>query len=643
MSGVLTLDDALGSDDQGSLAGSSELPGREPIGRGHLLWALVTCTLVWIPLFVLRVQAHQANVDDFLYAQISRTISDHHNVIRSFLHTGQTAPVVPTLAAVGAHTAGLYGAMVVQLPILLLAVAGAFVLARTWMSSTASMVTALAVGLNVETLGYAVMLHFAVACMAGVLWVFAAYLRSGRFRTWGWSIVFGVAVAALLLSRSVAPIYVAPAAIAIAVDLVLDLRANGMRSFVPPVVALGVIVVLAAPWWLISGPSALHYLVSAGYQSSGGYISQGGARFNPSAMVSRVKSELSEVGWGESWALGVAVVVALVTAVSRWSEIRRMRLGLLVTFVILSVLILMTSANPSTALGLPILAVSIEACAVPISLLSSYWLRAVVPAVLGVLVVGAAFQAGTKLNVWWPPPPYRNAIIEAGGSSRTNSDLITAQVAQYVGSKPTLVLKGDPILNANGLAWNLDHRSHLIIPPLGSSETSYAIAHLREADAIVTGGAPISFYIGLDQTKVEEAAVRSGFTVVKVWKVSPSNNVLVWERLPKGSTVAPVYPPPTTTVVFPAAGGHVPTFSSGSSLFAARASDPVGILSVGFVVSGSGIPAPEVLKAKATLFGWIGAWNTSGIPAGSYSIYSVATSVDGEITRSASVQFTIGG
>ncbi len=81
-----------------------------------LVVALLVATAVWVLLFVARVQAHQINVDDYLYADVARSLFGHGHFVSSFLHTGTTSPLVPTLAAPGADIGGVYGAMTVELP-----------------------------------------------------------------------------------------------------------------------------------------------------------------------------------------------------------------------------------------------------------------------------------------------------------------------------------------------------------------------------------------------------------------------------------------------------------------------------------------------------------------------------------------------
>ena len=119
-----------------------------PLGPRYLITVLAVMAVVWVVLFVVRVQAHQPNVDDYLYAYTAKSLYVSGDPFSAFLHTGQTSPLVPAMAALGADVRGIYGALAVELPLVLLLVAGNFVLpgygcppwppwwSRSWPGST---------------------------------------------------------------------------------------------------------------------------------------------------------------------------------------------------------------------------------------------------------------------------------------------------------------------------------------------------------------------------------------------------------------------------------------------------------------------------------------------------------------------------
>jgi alpha-tubulin suppressor-like RCC1 family protein len=95
--------------------------------------------------------------------------------------------------------------------------------------------------------------------------------------------------------------------------------------------------------------------------------------------------------------------------------------------------------------------------------------------------------------------------------------------------------------------------------------------------------------------------------------------------------------PPTTTVSLPSNGVTI----TGGSWLDASASSPVGIASVNFEVSGNSISDMVVSPGFSTIDGWIGGWDTTDVPNGTYTLQSVATDTLGQSTTSAGVTVTV--
>ena len=122
------------------------------------------------------------------------------------------------------------------------------------------------------------------------VWAFASYLRSRHLQDWKWSLIFGVAIAAMLLSRSMAVVYLVPLLAAAGIDVMVDIFKNGHPLRWP---ALGACsrprLLLAGPWWLVSGDAQPSTICrSAGYQPSSGYTSRGGA-LNATTVLQRAR------------------------------------------------------------------------------------------------------------------------------------------------------------------------------------------------------------------------------------------------------------------------------------------------------------------------------------------------------------------
>ena len=615
--------------DEGT-AESEPAPERNQIP--FLVVALVATGVMWVALFVIRVHAHQINVDDYAYANLARDIVHSGNPVSTFLHSGTSSPLGPALAGPGSDIGGVYGAMTVELPFLLLLVAGSFFLARLWVSPMAAMVTALVVGFNKDVSSYALMLHFGVPTAAELVWAIYSYIRSRQFRDWKWSLVFGVAIAAMLLSRSMSVVYIVPLVAVVGIDLGVDLAKNGGILRWPALAAVAATLLLAGPWWLVSGHAALHYLQNAGYQPSSGYTSKG-ASLDLASIRQRASWTLAELGWGESWALGIALLAALWVVVRHHRTLHLTALWILATWAVLTTLVLSSSSNDGTAFGLPVVVVLIVLAAAVLGQVSWRLLPAVGVVIAGVLIVGLVGET-TGQGWWWPAAPYRGEVVDSGGTSRTDIDLITAQVARAIGSSPTLVAQDSDLLNTNGIGWSAGTRPlSLVVPPSTPNGTDVAIRDLARVQTVITGSTSGSYHPLVNQAAVEAATVKNGFRLTHAW-LGQRFNILVWQR--GGTSPAIAVAPPVTRMVSPRPGTAV----KGNTYFVARASsDLFPVTGLDYIVRGMG--QTKTVVARTAGYGWIGPLETGALPNGSYVVQSVATDDEGGVRRSKPVAFRI--
>lgn len=94
---------------------------------------------------------------------------------------------------------------------------------------------------------------------------------------------------------------------------------------------------------------------------------------------------------------------------------------------------------------------------------------------------------------------------------------------------------------------------------------------------------------------------------------------------------------PSTSVLLPSSGATL----AGNEFLDAGASDPAGVTRVEFRVTGGGLTDSLISESTPTYYGYIGAWNTTTVANGSYSIQSVAYDAAGNSTYSAPTQITV--
>ena len=105
------------------------------------------------------------------------------------------------------------------------------------------------------------------------------------------------------------------------------------------------------------------------------------------------------------------------------------------------------------------------------------------------------------------------------------------------------------------------------------------------------------------------------------------------------ATVTLIVPAPNTTILMPSGGASV----SGDTWLDASAGSPVSIpmASLSYEVSGGSVTDPVVISSEHTIYGWLGAWDTTDVPNGTYTLTSVATDMSGTTGTSPGVTVTV--
>ena len=95
--------------------------------------------------------------------------------------------------------------------------------------------------------------------------------------------------------------------------------------------------------------------------------------------------------------------------------------------------------------------------------------------------------------------------------------------------------------------------------------------------------------------------------------------------------------PPTTSVVLPSNGATI----TGGTWLDAGESSPVGVASVAYELNGGPTSNTVISKSSPTPYGWIGGWDSTSVPNGTYTLQSVATDVDGISSTSAPITINV--
>jgi 4-amino-4-deoxy-L-arabinose transferase-like glycosyltransferase len=240
---------------------------------GALVAGIVGVTLVLHVVWLVRFRhGYVTEWDESGYMQFSLSNFDalHDQGPWTFVKTvagretfGPLLPLVTSLAypIVGR---GVFGGLLV-VPFFFAGLVGAaFGLARQFVSDSWAVVAALAVAAMPAVIDYARLFHFALpatACMTAALW---ALVRSEGFRRPGWAAAFGLFVALMLLARTMTVAYLPGLALAVAMQFLVctaDFRAR-LRNLA---LALGMIGVVAGPWYVRNARSIYDALVGSGY------------------------------------------------------------------------------------------------------------------------------------------------------------------------------------------------------------------------------------------------------------------------------------------------------------------------------------------------------------------------------------------
>ena len=165
---------------------------------------------------------------------------------------------------------------------------------------------------------------------------------------------------------------------------------------------------------------------------------------------------------------------------------------------------------------------------------------------------------------------------------------------------------------------------------LGMAQVNYVLSGGTYNDTVISGSTPTYFgWIGGWNT----TTVPNGTYTLQ----SVATDVEGFTTMSAPITVTVNNEPPTTAVLLPSNGATL----SGGQYLDASASSPIGIASVSYELTGGTLNDQVISGSTSTIVGWLGGWDTTTVPNGTYSLQSVATDIDGVSTSSAPITITV--
>ncbi|MEY2591839.1 MAG: hypothetical protein QOJ67_3823 [Acidimicrobiaceae bacterium] len=487
--------------------------------------ALAIVVVAFGAIYVRRVTGGVSNVDDYLYALQSKAYltglgEGPRGLISSWRSFSTNSPLVPMaatpIAVFSSHPNVL---VLVQLVALIgLLIACWALLSQLGCARSGTWAAAAVVVCIPPVLTYGGMLHFALAASACCVGALAAYLASDRLRLLRPTLLFGLVLGLLGISRVIAPVYVAALLAPVAVDLLSDRQDVSLRlkrlAF-----AGGAALIVAGPWWLLNGRSAIQYLRGLGYDSSSGFAEK-------QSPLELLQGRLTHTADETGWLLAAAILVLVVVATFQALRVRNRPVLLSIAVAVLGILALATSSNSGTAFALPFVAVA--ACVAASVVTRGPRPMLIVAVVLvATLVLPSSSLGGRRHPLWLSGTP---AEMQAQGALGcdcvVDTDVLNREVLDHVVGR-TLVVRDDAVVNLNVMGF-LREDVVLLTPPYGARSVSSAL--LASVETVVTGSTAAPYHSAIDFKNLDPELRSAGFTLLWERRLSPANDVVVWHR-----------------------------------------------------------------------------------------------------------------
>jgi 4-amino-4-deoxy-L-arabinose transferase-like glycosyltransferase len=292
-----------------------------------LVLALVLADVVW-----LSADRHGGAMDIDEAGYLSMSVNDYHalrqggleGLVRTADAQPTQAPLVPGLTAFVYLVRGrptFLGAFAVQLLAYVIVILATYSIGSLIANRWVGLVSALATASLPIMVHYIHEYSFAVPAAAAVSVAIWAALRADWMRLRRFTVVWGVALGAMLIARTMTIAFLP----AFGLMAVLQVAASPQRkrSLTGVACGLAAAVVVAGPWYLAQGRSVWQYLTSFGY---GAASSQYGTRslLSPASWLVPARGNLNEYVWLPLAVVLAAGGVALMTALVRMLLRRRL-------------------------------------------------------------------------------------------------------------------------------------------------------------------------------------------------------------------------------------------------------------------------------------------------------------------------------
>ena len=391
-------------------------------------------------------------------------------------------------------------------------------------------------------LTWSLMVHMALLATLCTMVTVLLLMESRWFERRAISLLIGASVGMLSLSRSMGPLYVGGLGVAVAtVSITVKRHDLTGRRLTNMAISLASALLVAGPWWLVSGPAAWRWLTSV--KEFSGLPFAGGLQAIP--VVGRVMWTLKEEGLATLAFFAALLLASMVhilwtrrRAVIRPAKHEWRDLVFMATITFAVVLcVLSTVSSRGTAFDLP--AATLTAL---VAMLAAQRrggrvlvLGGVVLATLTVMTVSIPPTGRPpQLTSWVPASPFESDLVQAAGGIPAAEDRparILMTVVDRISGDSITVFRDDTILNANGLVYELARRGRSVQVQVPTYAVNQRLSRLDTVtDSVLTGSSCYPFHVNVDTGKLEANLRATGYATIWERRISSCNVIVLWSK-----------------------------------------------------------------------------------------------------------------